>query len=69
MRFVDDEHLLLSRTGRPSQGLHQRLAQASERHARDVEAVRLARAGEPRAPLVVRIPLPRPIHFVPRSRN
>jgi hypothetical protein len=69
MRFVDDEYLLLSRTGRPSQRLDSRALRESERRARQLEEVRLARARKPPEPLVLRLPLPLPIHLVPRGRE
>ena len=69
MRFVDDESLLLSRTGRPSRGLDSREVRKSEQRARDLQAARLARVRKPAGPVVIRLPLPRPIHLVPRGRR
>jgi len=69
MRFVEDEYLLLSRTGRPSRSLDGRVVRAYEERARNVEAARQARARKPPGPLVVRVPLPRPIYLVPRGRR
>lgn len=69
MPFVDDEFLLLSRAGRSSRGSESRRSLAAERQAYAAEAARLARPRLPPAPLVVRVPLPRPIHLVPRVKR
>jgi hypothetical protein len=68
MRFIDDEYLLLSRTGRPSPGLNARIARSSERRVRGLALAR-AKPRDPPEPLVIRIPLPRPVYLVPRGRR
>jgi len=68
MRFVDDQYLQLSRSGRTSPGLQARMARASERVAHELDAIR-ARPPDPAEPLVIRIPVTRPIHLVPRTRT
>ena len=69
MRFVDDEYLFLSRTGRHSPGAQARQARTVERRVRAVQfaaAITAAKARHPPSPLVVRLPVRRAVHFVPR---
>jgi hypothetical protein len=56
MHFVDDEYLLLSRSGRTSPGLGGGAVRAHAKRARHLEAARLARLSKPPGPLVVRLP-------------
>lgn len=69
MPFVDDEYLLFSRAGRRSGGHETRASRMAERQAYAAEAARLARPRLPPTPLIVRVPLPRPIHLVPRVKR